>query len=181
MGPKTAEERVAPASLSSLTAAVPVGQPLYGAMAFDACSAPSVTSMQAWRQSPYVAVGIYTSGSMVGLPFQGGTSWINQVTAQGWGLIPIHVGPQSPCVQQANLAMISRNATTARAQGVTEAGIAVAAVQALGMGPGPHRARHGELPDGCRVLRGYGGHVSGWTQELHRLGYVSGSTAGPDR
>ena len=64
VGPKTAEERVAPASLSSLTAAVPVGQPLYGAMAFDACSAPSVTSMQAWRQSPYVAVGIYTSGSM---------------------------------------------------------------------------------------------------------------------
>ena len=93
MGPKTAEERVAPASLSSLTAAVPVGQPLYGAMAFDACSAPSVTSMQAWRQSPYVAVGIYTSGSMRACPFQGGTSWINQVTAQGWGLIPIHVGP----------------------------------------------------------------------------------------
>ena len=181
VGPKTAEERVAPASLSSLTAAVPVGQPLYGAMAFDACSAPSVTSMQAWRQSPYVAVGIYTSGSMRACPFQGGTSWINQVTAQGWGLIPIHVGPQSPCVQQANLAMISRNATTARAQGVTEAGIAVAAVQALGMGPGTlielDMENYSMTDAECSAATV--AHVSGWTQELHRLGYVSGVYGGP--
>ena len=34
----------------------------YSGLAFDTCTAPSLTQMQAWLDSPYRAVGIYIGG-----------------------------------------------------------------------------------------------------------------------
>lgn len=44
------------------TAAASTGRVLTG-MAFDTCAAPTVATMQAWRASPYAAVGVYIGGA----------------------------------------------------------------------------------------------------------------------
>lgn len=164
-----------PQVLLAQNSSIPVGRPLYGGMAFDTCAAPSASTMQAWRQSPYVAVGIYTSGSMRACPFNRGASWVSEVTAQGWGLIPIHVGLQAPCVTQSGLASMSRDLATARSQGVSEAGVAISGVQAAGMGAGTaiylDLEYYATNDPGCSAATL--AFVSAWTQELQRRGYVS--------
>jgi hypothetical protein len=182
-GPKQHEMSVAPASFTGTlaAAAVPTGRPLYGGMAFDACAAPALTSLQAWRQSPYAAVGIYTSGSMRACPFRGGSAWVDGAVAQGWGLIPIHVGLQAPCVQQASLSLMSRDVPTARSQGVSEARVAIAGAQAVGLGAGSaiyvDLENYSMTDPVCSAATV--AFVSGWTQELRRQGYVSGAYGGP--
>jgi len=182
-GSKQHEVSIAPASYTVpvAAAAVPTGRPLYGGMAFDACAAPALTSLQAWRQSPYAAVGIYTSGTMRACPFRGGSAWVDGAVAQGWGLIPIHVGLQAPCVQQANLSLMSRDVPTARSQGVSEARVAIAGAQAVGLGAGSalyvDLENYSMTDPGCSAATV--AFVSGWTQELRRQGYVSGAYGGP--
>ena len=34
----------------------------YDGLAFDACTAPSLAAMRAWRRSPYHAIGVYVGG-----------------------------------------------------------------------------------------------------------------------
>jgi hypothetical protein len=34
----------------------------YAGLAFDACTAPSLAAMRAWRRSPYHAIGVYVGG-----------------------------------------------------------------------------------------------------------------------
>lgn len=152
------------------------GKPLHGGMAFDTCAAPALSTMRSWRQSPYAAVGIYTSGSMRACPFRGGSSWVNDVVAQGWGLIPIHVGRQAPCVTQGNLALISRDLPTARSQATAEAREAVAALGTIGLGVGSSIfldiESYATNDPGCSAA--VVAFVSAWTQEVHRQGYVSG-------
>ena len=69
------------------------------ARGFDACAAPSLSSMTAWMsKSPYVGVGIYIGGSNRGCSQPNLTSaWVSNVIAQGWHTVPIWVGPQAPC------------------------------------------------------------------------------------
>ena len=99
---------------------------------FDACSAPSVGTMQTWWNSPFGDVGIYIGGvnRACGQPNLT-ASWVSQVAAQGWGFMPIWVGPQAPCSGIGQT--FSRNAATARSQGVGEAQAAQAAARALGL------------------------------------------------
>ncbi len=99
----------------------------------DSCSAPSVSQMKAFfSNTPYLVWGIYLGGidracSQPNLT----ASWVSSVTAQGWALLPLWVGPQNPCL--AGFDHFSTNTTTAYSQGQTEARNAYTALIALGI------------------------------------------------
>ncbi len=99
----------------------------------DSCSAPSVSQMSAFfRNTPYLAWGIYIGGEdrACGQPNLT-ASWVSQVTAQGWALLPLWVGPQNPCL--AGFDHFSTNTSTAYSQGQNEAKTAYNALVGLGM------------------------------------------------
>jgi uncharacterized protein YraI len=147
----------------------------YSGLAFDTCTAPSLTQMQAWLASPYRAVGIYIGGPnrSCSQP-QLTASWVSAVSKLGWRLVPIYMGRQAPCTFRANAVEITP--ADAAAQGTASAADAVSKAKALGILPGS--AIYGDMEHydatstTCRaaVLR----YLSSWTKELHRQGYVSG-------
>ncbi|MBO9521945.1 MAG: DUF1906 domain-containing protein [Nocardioidaceae bacterium] len=111
---------------------------------FDQCEAPSQTAMNAWRRSsPFRAVGIYISGSLRYCQAQTNLTptWVSTQIANGWQLLPIHLGAQASCTTrdryQSN--KISADATNdyakARSQASAEAVVAVTAARRLGLAP----------------------------------------------
>ncbi|GAA1641129.1 hypothetical protein GCM10009744_33840 [Kribbella alba] len=154
--------------------------------AFDACTAPSQSAMDAWLfpNSNYKAIGIYISGGLrrCGQPNLT-SSWVAANAAKGWQFLLIDVGMQAPC---SNLSSrMSTDPATARNQGQTAAANAITQAQALGFAqrsaiysdieayPSPNAT----VPAGvCKaaVLS----YLSGWTVGLNSRGYVSGAYVG---
>src|SRR5262245_52999217 len=69
-------------------------------LAFDTCEAPTLDAMRAWRNSsPYGSVAIYIGGEMRGCSNSvlDSPAWVTSVLQDGWGIIPVWVGPQAPC------------------------------------------------------------------------------------
>jgi hypothetical protein len=131
--------------------------------------------MQAWRTSPYQAVGVYISGrNRACTQPQLSPSWVADVTAMGWKLLPISLGSQAPC--RDNKKKTPMKARTAAASGTAEAAAAVLAAKNLGLLPGtpiyadvePYNAAR------ARCVRSVAVYLSAYTRELHRLGYLSG-------
>jgi hypothetical protein len=144
-------------------------------LAFDTCSAPSRNAMQAWRTSPYQAVGVYISGrNRACTQPELSASWVTDVSAMGWKLLPISIGLQAPC--RDNKKKTPMKVKTAAASGTAEAAAAVLAAKNLGLLPGtpiyadiePYNSER------ARCVRAVAVYLSAWTRELHRLGYVSG-------
>lgn len=158
----------------------PTGGGLTG-MAFDTCAAPSEAAMKAWRASPYAAIGIYLGGSMRACP-DGNLSatWLANVAAQGWGFLPIWVGPQAPCVVQPNLTLIPTGGAPARALAVQNAGDAAARAQALGLPKGSviHYDMEGYRTNDTACTAAVIAFLDAWSAELNRLGYASGVYGG---
>ncbi|MEH1124317.1 glycoside hydrolase domain-containing protein [Micromonospora sp. CPCC 206061] len=147
----------------------------YVGRAFDTCAAPSQSAMNAWRTgSPYRAIGIYISGASRSCAQPNLTAtWVTNQTNNGWRLIPIELGMQAPCGTRTP--KMSGTPATAWAQGATAASSAVNAAQALGIPAGSaiyNDIEHYPSNASCRaaVLS----YLSGWTQRLHTLGYLSG-------
>lgn len=155
---------------------------------FDACAAPSKEAMKAWRQSPYVGVGVYVSGISRSCKQPNLTpDWVRSVSADSWALIPIHVGPQAPCaVYRKNGKLVKFPHKIGDASGGDMAFIelearmnadeAVAAMSALGFGPGnPIYLDMEAWPatnTGCTNITLE--FVHHWTKVLHEHGYISG-------
>ena len=132
---------------------------------FDACTAPSVATMQTWlRSSPYRAVGIYIGGSDRACAQPNLTaSWVSQLQGSGWHFMPIYVGPQASLGELHGVV----------SQAVSAAQDAVAQARLLGFGPGAPLYYDMEAYSATlngRVLR----FLTSWTRELHTLGYSSG-------
>jgi uncharacterized protein YraI len=147
----------------------------YHGLAFDACDAPTRTTMRAWTSSPYGAVGIYIGGPNRTCSQRNLTaSWVTAVSWQGWRLVPIYMGRQAPCTHRVNAVEIQP--ARAGQQGTAAASDAVGRAAALGLRPGSALYADMEHYDddnaACRtaVLR----YLSAWTKELHRRGYLSG-------
>ncbi|WP_147067879.1 glycoside hydrolase domain-containing protein, partial [Terrabacter aerolatus] len=166
------------ATTTATTTAVPAaasGPRTFTGMGFDACAAPSVSTMQSWLSSPYRAAGIYIGGSMRACPDGNlSASWVSQVSSMGWGLLPIYVGLQAPCVNQTGLAAI--NPSQAAAQGKAAAADAAGRAAVFGLGSGSPIYYDMEAygsGSSCRstVLT----FLTAWTQELHARGYTSGA------
>jgi hypothetical protein len=134
----------------------------------DSCSAPTVSQMATlWNGSPYWIWYIYVGGLSRGCQQPNlNSSWVSQVLGQGWGLVPIWVGPQDPCTTYAH--KFSLNTTTAYQQGWNEAGYAYTATMALGFST--------DFPI-VYDLEGYGPNstcrnaakafIQGWVNNLH--------------
>ena len=163
--------------------ATPAGYPSgatatrYSGLAFDACTAPPLSTIQAWNASPYRALGVYVSGVNRTCAQPRLTSgWVASVSQLNWRLLPIHKGLQPPCGARPTDDKISRTSATARAQGTAAAKEAVTAAKALGMLPGSALyndiENYTQTDSTCRT--GVLNYLSAWTKELHRVGYVSG-------
>ena len=141
--------------------------------AFDACDAPTTSTMQAWRASPFRGVGVYIGGPNRTCAQANLTgTWVTTVTRMGWRLIPIYMGRQAPCSTR----RVKFTPTSASTDGTRDAADAVIKAKALGMLPGSaiydDMENYTPTDTTCRtaVLR----YLSSWTKELHRQGYVSG-------
>jgi len=147
----------------------------YDGLAFDACTAPPLAAMRAWRRSPYHAIGIYVGGQNRTCAQPALTRrWVGAVSVLGWRLIPIFKGRQPSCGGKATDLKIFP--AVAESEGTWAADSASARVMALGMIRGSaiyydmEAYATGDGPCRSAVL----GFLSAWTSELHRLGYVSG-------
>ena len=105
----------------------------YSGLAFDACTAPPLTTMQAWGSSPYRAVGVYIGGvnRFCAQP-ELTASWVTSVSKLKWRLLPVYKGLQPPCGGKPTDVKISSAPATARSQGVAAADDAIAQAKALG-------------------------------------------------
>ncbi|MET7615347.1 glycoside hydrolase domain-containing protein [Streptomyces sp. NPDC005408] len=155
----------------------------YSGLAFDTCTAPALSAIQAWGASPYRAVGVYIGGiTRTCAQPQLTASWVASVSAlkppdgRPWRLLPIYKGLQPPCGGRPTDAKISRAAATAKGQGTAAAADAIGKAKALGMQPGSvvynDIEAYTQTDATCRT--GVLAFVSAWTKELHRLGFVSG-------
>ncbi|MFI5676916.1 glycoside hydrolase domain-containing protein [Streptomyces cellulosae] len=110
-------------------------QKTYTGRAFDACAAPSLNAMKAWKGGLYGAAAVYVGGKNRGCSQPNLTaSWVKSVNTLGWKLIPIYVGAQPPC--QTGSSPEKLTATTAASLGATDGADAVAKASALGMKAG---------------------------------------------
>lgn len=155
-------------------ASASAGGSLFTGLGFDACTAPSSRSMDAWAESPYRAVGVYIGGLNRGCSQPNLTaSWVSAQTDAGWHLIPTYVGLQAPTSACGSCAKIS--ASQATAQGTAAASDAVAQAAALGIGPGSpiynDMEAYTQTSSATAATLAF---LEAWTEKLHSLGYVSG-------
>jgi hypothetical protein len=152
----------------------PATRPLPG---FDACTAPSLPTMKAWRQG-YAVVGIYIGGVNAACDYGNlSASWITSAAAMGWAMLPAYVGPQAPCTGYGNLIMPSRAVT----EGSAAADDAVRDAIALGLPKGSPiyydmEAYSGGSSCSAAVLA----FLGAWTRQLTLRGYVSGVYSSQD-
>jgi len=153
----------------------------YTGLAFDTCTAPPLSTMRAWRRSPYNAIGVYIGGANRGCAQPELTpGWVRRTTRMRWRLLPIYNGRQAPCGARPPRLEISPR--RAAAQGRQAGQNAVEKAKGLGMRPGSgiylDMENYNANAAKCRsaVLR----FVSGWTRQLHRRGYLAGVYAHQD-
>jgi hypothetical protein len=147
---------------------------VFTGLGFDACTAPSARSMNAWKESPYRAVGVYIGGLNRGCSQPNLTpEWVAAQTAAGWHLIPTYVGLQAPTSACSSCAKLS--ASQATAQGVAAAVNAVEEASAVAMGPGSpiyfDMESYSRTSSATAATLAF---LEAWTKKLHELGYVSG-------
>ncbi|MFA6297701.1 MAG: glycoside hydrolase domain-containing protein [Nocardioides sp.] len=162
---------------------------------FDQCHAPNQKAMNAWlRASPFLSVGIYIAGDSRACRDQPNLtpSWITTQLRNGWRLLPITLGPQASCQPRfprydddvkinPKPGKVKRYAL-AKQQGMNEAVTTVQVATSLGIAPKStlwydlegFDASNTDCRESALTF------LSGWTQKLHELGYVSGvySSAG---
>jgi hypothetical protein len=191
-------------SIAGVTAGVPAGTAATGnvvtpgnfrGFGFDQCLAPTQKAMDTWlRHSPFFAVGIYISGASRACRDQPNLTpaWVTTQLENGWRLLPITLGPQAPCNPRFPRYRHDRvidndpgakgRYSQARKQGAAEAAKAVTAAEKLGIAEGSTLWYDLEGFDqtNLRCRRASLAFLSGWTNGLHGLHFVSGvySSAG---
>jgi Domain of unknown function (DUF1906) len=138
----------------------------YHGLGFDACTAPSASYLNTWRQqSPYRAIGVYIGGSNRACAQPNLTAaWIRAEAADGWHFLPMYVGPQAEFGQ-----LTSRPGR----QGRAAANDAVMQAERLGFGPGTPLYYDMEAYAPAQTYDALT-FLSAWTSRLHALGYSSG-------
>jgi hypothetical protein len=155
----------------------PAPQPLQG---FDAACAPTLDKMTTWwNTSPYTSVGVYLGGSSVYCKAQMQphftASWVSSVVGQGWKVIPIWVGPQSPCTALTDVTKFTGDPNAAATAGVYEAYYAAVRAQQLGMASGPIYYDLEAYPSGNPTcVKSVQEFMKGWAFGLHYFGHTAG-------
>lgn len=142
----------------------------YNARGLDSCNAPTHAQMAAfWHQTRWWWWGVYIGGVNRACPNTNLTPrWIHRETRRGWGLQPIWVGRQAPCVSQGGLAHMSRHRDRAYRQGREAARHAYRRVRHLNMNPHTPVVFDMEAFDTSkrRCLRAVKAFVRGWSHQL---------------
>src|ERR1035437_3550856 len=145
-------------------------------LGFDKSLVPLTTQMSTWwKFSPYFESGLYIPGAVNKKKDPNlNSTWVSTVEGYGWGLIPIWVGPQAPCVLQTGLTVIS--ATKPYSQGHAEGVKAIAAAKTLSSSLGPiiyyNMENYNTSDSACRVI--VKGFLNGWVNALQTNGYKAG-------
>ena len=152
---------------------------------FDACAAPTVSQLAAWKQAvPYQYVGIYLGGANHYTPCKNynqqnqTAAWYASVSGQGWQFIPTWVGPQAACTGYGS--RMSNDPDTARSQGIAEAQLALQVAQNLGLigGSKPDTIIYYDLEyydtriTACH--NAVNAFLEGWVSELQNRGHKAG-------
>ena len=145
---------------------------------FDTCTAPSLQAMSAWR-ARFSATAIYIGGQEMACDYGNlSATWVRQVKALGWSLLPTYVGPQAPC----NDFSVKVDPRHAAAQGRQNAQWAVQDAATFGLGKGSPIYYDMEAYDNTKSRCGTAvlTFLDAWTRQLNAEGYVSGvySSAG---
>jgi uncharacterized protein YraI len=147
-------------------------------LGFDACTAPSLAALRAWKgTSPYSAVNVYFGGINRGCDQPNLTAaWVRDAVVGGWRLLPTYFGWQPYCKFGASKPHRYTTLTGATARGNSDASGAVSRAKALGILPGSGLYADVEHYDRtnstCRTaVRRY---VTAWTKTLHASGYLAG-------
>ena len=86
-------------------------------------------------------VGVYIGGANQGCAQPNlTTGWVSVTAAQGWGILPLWVGPQAPCTTLGKTTKISPNPGVANAEGQAEASAAANAADAASASDGSRRS-----------------------------------------
>ncbi|MFJ8310115.1 MULTISPECIES: DUF1906 domain-containing protein [unclassified Streptomyces] len=151
--------------------------------AFDTCNAPSLAAMQAWRSSPYRAVGIYYAGRGRSCQPQRNLNkrWVAEVHRMGWQVLPVFLGSQSPCVYAQNKKGVRIGGRPAK-QGASEGSQAVQQARALGILAGsplfldlePYNVGNAAC---ARTTLAF---VRAWNREVRGRGYLPGFYSSAD-
>ncbi|MFE9875085.1 glycoside hydrolase domain-containing protein [Streptomyces sp. NPDC005784] len=158
-------------------AALPTDATSYRGEGFDACTAPSQSAMDAWRDdSPYGAIGVYIGGLNRACAQQHLTAdWVRTQYTHGWRFFPLYVGRQ-PSADGGSCGGGCSAITSPVPQGTAAADDAVKQAAALGFGKGTviyndleHYEPGGKITD--QVLA----YLDAYTVRLHALGYRSGA------
>jgi hypothetical protein len=157
---------------------------VYVGQGFDTCEIPNLTRMQTWwNSSPYSAVNLYIGGisRACSNPLLS-ASYLLQLNAQGWRLIPTWVGLQASCSSYTH--RMSSTAATAYNQGMAEADAASAAAQALGLteadSSGTVIYYDLEYYSGDAICRNAAkAFIDGWSFQLRARGNLAGVYGSP--
>jgi glycoside hydrolase-like protein len=167
----------APHALSRAAAVLPPSLPasdtqgIVQGKGFDTCSAPSLSTMNAWLASPFRSVGVYIGGADKACAQPNLTArWVSRVESKGWHVFPIYPGLQAPCVSAPGNATFS--STSAAPAGTASAADAAVQAKNLGMPTGTTLIYDMEAYNGCggAVAR----FINAWDKELHIKGYSAG-------
>jgi hypothetical protein len=160
---------------------------------FDVACAPAASDMQNWwKSSPYKDIGIYLGGCDVHCVSPNGQNtcatnwtatpskivntnltpeWVTSVTNMGWGVIPLWVGPQAPCIGSGFWYISSDPEST----GAYQADLAIAQANWLGIKNGIIYYDMEYYPtDGGSCSNSVISFLNSWTTELHAKGFLSG-------
>jgi hypothetical protein len=166
----------------------------------DLACAPAATAMQTWwSDSPYQDIGVYLGGCDVYCVSPNGqntcannwyastsktvdsnltSAWMTSVTKMGWGVLPIWVGPQSPCIANASSYWTINNSDS-YSTGTYQADLAIAQASALGITNGIiYYDMESYTPDGGSCSNAVETFLDNWTTELHANGFESGLYGG---
>ena len=154
----------------------PASAEVFTGLAFDTCTAPSASTMSAWRaHGPYGAAAVYIGGRNRGCAQpQLTSSWVRGVSAAGWKLVPIYVGAQPPCQSGGNPERLT--ASTAASLGASDGAGAVADAAALGMRAGSAVYLDMEAYDtgDTACVNAVLTYIQAWDRALHARGYWAG-------
>jgi probable HAF family extracellular repeat protein len=182
--------------LTPATTPTPLTRTVSQHLGFDSAILPDPAKLAAWWQSsPYYDIGIYAPGSPNGPSDPAlNASWVTTVSAQGWGIVPIWAGLQSPCGcsnpssgphahdpypgchQFSSAQTFSIKPTQAEQQGEAQALAAYHSVKSLGLDgsivyadiePYDSSARD-ERNQSCSAATE--AYVSGWVKGMHQNG-----------
>ncbi|WP_405932602.1 glycoside hydrolase domain-containing protein [Streptomyces sp. NBC_00827] len=167
----------APETEQTAVAPVPADATSFRGEGFDACTAPSQSAMDAWRDaSDYGAIGIYIGGLNRACAQPKLTAaWVRTQYANGWRFFPLYVGRQ-PSSDGGSCGGGCASITDPVPQGTAAADDAAKQAAALGLGKGSviyndleHYTRGSTVT--ARVLA----YIEAYTERLHQLGYRSGA------